>query len=137
MSQEDSRAVSIMESTVRLHDGHYDTALPWSNFPPRLPNNRPLAEHRLMLLKKKLLKNPVLLSKYADFMDDLFNKNFARKVPTELLDQSNGLAWYLPLHAICPWSSVRANQTRFESSLTAPLFITGHLLMISYYKDRT
>ena len=43
-----------MESTIRLHDGHYDTALPWSNFPPRLPNNRLLAEHRsrLMLLKK-------------------------------------------------------------------------------------
>ena len=96
MSQEDSRAVSIMESTIHLHDGHYEMALPWRNFPPRLPNNRPLVEHRLMLLKKRLLKNPVLLSKYADFMDNLLNKNFARKVPTELLDQSNGLAWYLP-----------------------------------------
>ena len=30
-------------------------------------------------------------------------------------------------------SSVRANQTRYESSLIAPLFITGHLLTISYY----
>ena len=77
MSQEDLRAVSIMESTIRLHDGHYEMALPWRNSPPRLPNNRPLAEHRLMLLKKRLLKNPALFSKYADFMDNLFNKNFA------------------------------------------------------------
>ena len=58
MSQEDLRAVSVMESTIRLRNGHYELALPWRNSPPRLPNNRPLAEHRLLLLKKRLLKDP-------------------------------------------------------------------------------
>ena len=58
MSQEDLRAVGVMESTIRLSNGHYELALPWRNSPPRLPNNRRLAEHRLLLLKKRLLKDP-------------------------------------------------------------------------------
>ena len=97
MSQEDSKAASIMESTIRLHDGHYETALPWRNFPPRLPNDRPLAEHRLMLLKKKLLKNPGLLSKYADFMDNLLDKKLRSKGSDRTISMVLVLAWYNPM----------------------------------------
>ena len=61
ISKEDLRALSIMEQSVTLKEGHYEIALPWRNTPPYLPNNRPLVEHRLKLLRRRLLKDQELL----------------------------------------------------------------------------
>ena len=51
MSQEDRRALDIMNESIKLEEGHYEMALPWRKHPPELPNNKSLAEHRLKLLK--------------------------------------------------------------------------------------
>ena len=50
MSKEDLCALSIMEQSVTLKEGHYEIALPWRNTLPYLPNKQPLVEHRLKLL---------------------------------------------------------------------------------------
>ncbi|XP_015754707.1 PREDICTED: uncharacterized protein LOC107334288 [Acropora digitifera] len=99
MSQDDKRALAIMEESVELCDGHYEIALPWKVFPPDLPNNKIVAERRLGLLKKRLVvKDPELHQKYSVFMDDLFDQGHARRVPEK---QSEGLpAWYLPHHPV-------------------------------------
>jgi hypothetical protein len=34
MSQDDRKALKIMEETVRKNNGHYEIALPWKNYPP-------------------------------------------------------------------------------------------------------
>ena len=98
MSQEDKRALNIMEKSTELRGGHYEIALPWKVFPPDLPNNKIVAEHRLVLLKKRLIRDSELHRKYASFMDDLFEKGHARKVPDEWRDGSH--AWYLPHHPV-------------------------------------
>ena len=97
MSQEDKRALTMMEESAELRDGHYQIAIPWKVFPPYLPNNKAVAEHRLSLLKKRLKRDPELHQKYALFMDDLFEKGHARKVPD---DQRDSPAWYLPHHSV-------------------------------------
>ncbi|PFX28559.1 hypothetical protein AWC38_SpisGene6728 [Stylophora pistillata] len=98
LSQDDKRALSVMEESAEFRDGHYEIALPWKVFPPGLPNNKLVAERRLALLKKRLVKDPELYRKYSVFMDDLFNKGHARKVPEDQRDIS--LAWYLPHHPV-------------------------------------
>ena len=100
MSQEDRRALTTMSETVELKDGHYEMALPWKHKPPNLPNNRPLAEHRLKLLQRRLTKDSALREKYSAFIDDLLHKGYARKVPAGLLAQPDELAWYLPHHPV-------------------------------------
>ncbi|KAK3752078.1 hypothetical protein QZH41_005573 [Actinostola sp. cb2023] len=45
MSIEDSKALAIMEKSVKKVEGHYQVALPWKHQPPSMPNNRVLAEH--------------------------------------------------------------------------------------------
>jgi len=55
MSKNDEKAMEIMTSTIRLVDGHYEMALPWKVYPPHLSNNRSMAEHRLNLLKNRLI----------------------------------------------------------------------------------
>jgi hypothetical protein len=100
MSQEDKRAVEIMETSVVLKQGHYELALPWKHYPPCLQNNKQVAEHRLKLLQRRLAKNPELLRMYSDFINDLLRKGFARKVPNESLNQAKVPVWYLPHHPV-------------------------------------
>ena len=61
MSVEDIRALAVLESSVRLVDGHYQLA--WRESVPKLPGNRVLAERRLQLLKKRFLRESELFEK--------------------------------------------------------------------------
>ena len=100
MSRQDKQALSIYDASARLVDGHYQIAIPWKYHHPDLPNNKPLAEHRLNLLRKKLLKDPELYSRYSAFMTDLFDKGYAKKVTENLRDRNHGKIWYLPHHSV-------------------------------------
>ena len=100
MSRQDKQALSIYEESARLDDGHYQIAIPWKCHPPDLPNNKPLAEHRLNLLRKKLLKDPELYSRYSAFMTELLGKGYAKKVLENLRDRNDGKVWYLPHHSV-------------------------------------
>ena len=99
MSLNDQRALETMKETVKIEDGHYEMALPWKTYPPNLQNNRPVADRRLSLLKKRLQREPLVHEKYKDFMNDLLKKDYARKVcnqdPGPL-----GINWYLPHHPV-------------------------------------
>jgi len=79
MSQEDKRALTILEESAELRNGHYEIALPWKVFPPDLPSIKIVADHRLGLLKKRLIKDPELYLKYTSFMEDLFERGHAHR----------------------------------------------------------
>ena len=100
MSQEDRRALDIVNESIKLEEGHYEMALPWRKHPPELPNNRSLAEHRLKLLKRRLTKDPLLQGKYTELMDDLLRKGFAKGVHTAQLEEFSTPVWYLPHHPV-------------------------------------
>ena len=99
LSQNDRKAIKIMEASVKHKDGHYEIALPWKNYPPCLEDNKRLTEHRLSLLKKRLQRDPALLSKYAAFMEDLLSKGYAQHVQDNKLGSLN-THWYLPHHPV-------------------------------------
>ena len=82
-----------------MRNGHYEIALPWQNYPPDLHINKIQAERHLQLLKKRLVKQPGLLEKYREFMDSLFVKDYARKIPQER-HEILGAYWYLPHHPV-------------------------------------
>ena len=82
-----------------MRNGHYEIALPWQNYPPDLKNNKTQAKPRLQLLKKRLLKEPRLLLKYRELMDNLFLKDYARKIPPQRCEQL-GIQWYIPHHPL-------------------------------------
>ena len=99
MSQNDRKALKIMEESVTIQNGHYEIALPWKSYPPNLPNNRVQAERRLELLKKRLRKDPELLGKYREFMDNLLKKDHASTTSSEEPGPL-GAHWYLPHHPV-------------------------------------
>jgi hypothetical protein len=99
MSQNDKKALKIMEDSIKLVDGHYVIALPWKNYPPQLQNNQSLAEQRLNSLKRRLQREPIVHEKYTAFMNDRLNKDYARKLNYEDQDSSK-ILWYLPHHSV-------------------------------------
>lgn len=100
MSVQDKRALEIFEESAQLVNGHYQIAIPWKQGQPCMPNNRRIAEQRLRHLKRRLVGDPALKQKYANFIDDLLDKGYARRVPDQQLSCNGGNVWYLPHHNV-------------------------------------
>ena len=71
LSQNDKCTLQMMNETATLKNSHYEIALPWKTHPPCQDNNKPVAQHRLRLLQKRLSKDQELLKKYKECMEDL------------------------------------------------------------------
>ena len=99
-SIEDKMAVNKMEESLRRVGNHFQVALPWRPGCPHLTNNTSMAEQRLQLLKKRLLKDKDLLAKYRTSIQEYIVKGHAQKVPKEELLFKEQPVWYLPHHPV-------------------------------------
>jgi len=95
-SVEDKMALNKMEESLQRVGSHFQVALLWRPGSPHLTNNKPIAEQRLQLLKKRLLKDEDLLAKYQTTMQQYIVKGHAWKVPKEELNLKEQPVWYLP-----------------------------------------
>ncbi|XP_028410467.1 uncharacterized protein LOC114533081 [Dendronephthya gigantea] len=105
LSIEDRRAKAIMDSSVKLVDGHYEIGIPWKYDEPSLPNNKPMAEKRLEYLKKRLERDPDLRSKYKATMEEYILKGHAKRVQPNPVEEPKDAppmkpTWYLPHHPV-------------------------------------
>ena len=79
LSENDKRAIEILESTTKIVDGHYQIGLLWKQGAV-LPNNKWLALKQLDQLDNKLSKNPPLKEKYQATLDADLKKRYVVKV---------------------------------------------------------
>ena len=99
-SIEDKKALEKMERSLKMIDGHYQVALPWRTDPPYLPSNRSMVERRAALLRKRLLRDQDLVSKYNTTMNEYIEQGHAVRVPTDELRPVDRPLWYLPHHPV-------------------------------------
>ena len=99
-SIEDTKALEKMERSLKMVDGHYQVALPWRADPPYLPNNRSMVERRAVLLRKRLLRDQDLFSKYNTTMNEYIEQGHAERVLTDELRPVDRPPWYLPHHPV-------------------------------------
>ena len=100
MSVEDKEALKGMENSVRIVDGHYEIGMLWKSVTPWLPNNKQMAEARLQSLKRKLQRDETFHRKYREFMENLIDRGYARKLTEEEAARRSGRTWYLPHHGV-------------------------------------
>ena len=101
ISNEDRRFLKILDTETVKVGNHYQTPLPLKNPDVRLPNNRKLAEKRLLYLKKRLLKDDRFHQQYTEFMQEILDKGYAKESKATPQD---GRVWYLPHHGVYhPW----------------------------------
>ena len=85
-SIQDKRALEMIEQSLKVVNGHFQVGLPWRTTPPPyLPNNRLMVERRAGLLKKRLLRDEDLFSKYNATMNEYIKEGHAERVPTDEL----------------------------------------------------
>ncbi|XP_043222567.1 uncharacterized protein LOC122381883 [Amphibalanus amphitrite] len=100
-SEEDRRWMEkVTRSCKRQANGHFQIGLPFRDTDPAMPNNKTCAQRRLVGLKKKLEKDVKFSQDYRKFMEDMFRKGHAEKVPTESLTRNDGKVWYIPHHGV-------------------------------------
>ena len=99
-SQDDRRFLKIVEEGTKYENGHYSMPLPFRDSDVLMPCNKEQAISRATWIKNKLLKNPKMHEDYANFMNDLLDKNYARGVPSSQALPEPGKVWYLPHHAV-------------------------------------
>ena len=98
ISNED-RFLKILDAQIMKVGNHYQTPLPLKNPDVKLPNNRKVAERRLLYLKKRLMKDDRFHQKYTDFMQEIpcKGKGYAKESKSTPQD---GRVWYLPHHGV-------------------------------------
>ena len=79
LSENDKRAIEILESTTKIVDGHYQIGLLWKQGAV-FPNKRWLALKQLDQLDQTFSKNPLLTEKYQATLDADFEKGYVDKV---------------------------------------------------------
>ena len=98
-SKENRYALSLLDNSVTLKDGHYELAAPWKSGAPSLPNNKPLATRRLSHLQQRLSKDDELWKKYVETMDGYVHKGYSKRAFIREASET-GKMWYLPHHPV-------------------------------------
>ncbi|XP_078493207.1 uncharacterized protein LOC144748758 [Ciona intestinalis] len=99
VSAEDRRSYRMMKQSVQFETGHYELPLPWRHDYQVLPDNTMMAIRRLAGLKKRLVRNPDMKSKYDEQMQTMLTKGYAEEVPMHEL-KTDRRVWYLPHHPV-------------------------------------
>ncbi|CAC5388036.1 unnamed protein product [Mytilus coruscus] len=99
MSFDDKRFLNILESGIRVNDGHYGMPLTFKGSEPTLPNNKDQAIQRFNHLRKRLRNDARYGNDYFKSMDDLITKGFAEKVQPSQSDIV-GHVWYIPHYGV-------------------------------------
>ena len=93
----EDRFLKILDTETVKVGNHYQTPLPLKNPDVKLPNNRKVAEKRLLDLKKRLMKDDRFHQQYTEFMQEILEKGYAKESKATPQD---GRVWYLPHHGV-------------------------------------
>jgi hypothetical protein len=80
------------EQLIRRSDGSYETGLPWKGGHQPLPSNEMGSLKRLNNLVKRLEKQPGMLEKYDDVIQDQLSQGIVEKVT----EKADGREFYIP-----------------------------------------
>ena len=100
MSVENKKGLAFMEQSVKTEGGRYQVVLPWKQYPPFLPYNRPMAEQRLQAFKKSFLQDGELSGNYKATMEQYLVQDHTRRVPQNEPHAEDKPLCYLPHHPV-------------------------------------
>ncbi|XP_073835482.1 uncharacterized protein isoform X3 [Musca autumnalis] len=95
MSDEDKRALDILESETKRVDGRYECPLLWKKDVPPLPSSYNMALNRLYSVEQKMQKDEDYASKYKSKIEHYVKEGYCRKLTTDE-DDLNDRTFYIP-----------------------------------------
>ncbi|XP_068205273.1 uncharacterized protein [Palaemon carinicauda] len=98
LSFEDTRFVKRCQDDIEFRDGHFQLPMLFRDRNVNIPNNKKQAVSRAKWQRRKMKNSEDYRQQYTAFMDKLFEKGYAYKIPD---DEVNKIpVWYLPHHAV-------------------------------------
>ena len=100
-SRDDERALKVLDDSIKLKDGQYETRLMWKRPDGRLPDSRPAAMIRLRHTERKLDRDKEMAQMYTDTIEGYVRDGYAKKLtdasgtPEDVQHE-----WYLPHHGV-------------------------------------
>ena len=77
MSDDDERAVDILNKTCKFSENRFSTGLLWKNNVVEMPNSLPAAIKRMQCLKRKIDNDKDLYTNIPYQIDNLISKGYA------------------------------------------------------------
>ena len=99
ISKEDEFRESYEKSSISYQDNKYFAKLPWKSDHPPLPVNRAVAMRRTENVVNRLRKEPHLLQKYGEIIQEQEDRGFIEKVDAEETT-ANSKLHYIPHHPV-------------------------------------
>lgn len=93
LNPEEKIALSKVEASRLMVDGHYEVCIPWRDEVPQLSNNRAMAEKRFINLERSMVKTPKIAERYAAVIQSNIEKGYIEEVKDPVV---NTPCWYLP-----------------------------------------
>lgn len=90
MSVDDKSFLNVVNESVSIRDGHYCINLPFKSDSVMMPNNRVVAEQRLLNLKRKFKRDANYQREYTEYINDVIKKGYAEIVPPEQVKGAEG-----------------------------------------------
>ena len=88
----------VNESVVLKDNNHYKIALPFKYPSLKVPSNKELALQRLMTLRRKFLRKPVVYDHYVQCINKMLASGYAEKAPAA--ENNDVKFWYIPHHGV-------------------------------------
>ena len=109
---------SIYKNTcISYHDNRYFVMLPWKEEHPPLPTNKEIAQRRTENVIKRLQREPELLKKYGEIIEEQEKRNFIQKVHTD--PEEGDIVHYIPHHHVKKESTTTPIRIVFDCSCKA------------------
>ena len=97
VSYENKKFIKMMNEETMKVARHYQTPLPFRSKEVHFPDNRRLAESRLVGIKRRILRDEQFVMYYKGFMEELLLKGYARE---STKSPNDGQVWCLRHHVI-------------------------------------
>lgn len=98
-SVQDQQVIDLWEKEFKFEDSHYTIPVPWKAGCPDFPNNRFMAEKRLVGTLKKIERHGQM-NEYHEGITEMISKGYAELVPPDASSPDVKGVWYLPHHAV-------------------------------------
>lgn len=101
----EERELNMIDQGLTHQGDHWLAKYPWIRDPNELIDNYHYALGRLRSLEKTLSKNPEHARVYQEQIEDMVDRNVARKLTKEEIETYKGPVYYIPHHAVWKDSS--------------------------------
>ncbi|CAG7727180.1 unnamed protein product, partial [Allacma fusca] len=99
-SQEDERALGILNRTTKRIGKHFQTGLLWKVDGLELPESKMAAERRLRSIEKRMDRDPKFAKEYCLKMEHFLQQGYARATTSDELATGGNRLWFLPHFAV-------------------------------------